>query len=562
VNSRPIIKVEDTYIYVDWRYSQANGSRFGKDERLRGKSVELFCSVFLILALIVPSLCAVHGYQVTQVKTAIPHLIPQAPTKPYWTYNDSSGYPWTVAVSKDGGTVVEGTYGGMIDVFGRQSNTTLWRYNTGKYVYSVAVSANGSTIVAGGYDNYTRVFSRQSNKTIWQYNTGATVVSVAVSADGNTIVAGGNDSIRVFGRQSNTTIWSYTMPYYVRQVAVSADGNTIVGGGYHAVSVFARQSNVPLWSYTSFGSLQGVYAIAVSADGSTIVTGSDDYYVRAFGRDSNTTLWTYYSLGKVLGVDASSDGTTIAACDLYGHMEVFGRASNLSVFTFNGGAHFGNSIALSSDGSVVACGSYNFAASRAYLFSKTLGLLLDYNVPNSISGFMGPIVGISGDGSLIAYGCQDGKIYVFQYDLVPPVLGTPSISPPNPIGGQNVSISVSATDNLGVSTVTLCYWNTTTSTWHSVAMSLSGAAYEATLGPFHSGDVVSYYVSATDTSGNTVTSPANAPLSYYTFLVGSSSTGAPTPASESVTNVLLGVAIGAVIVIVATLVARGKKSRG
>jgi hypothetical protein len=425
-----------------------------------------------------------------------------------------------VAVSEDGGTIVAGFAGGRINVFGRQNNASIWSYNTGANVFSVAVSSDGSTIVAGGGDGKIHVFGRQSNATIWSYNTGDGVASVAVSSDGSTIVAGGWDyQIHVFGRQSNATLWSFLTP------------------GFFVV-----------WS------------VAVSAGGNTIAAGSQDAYLRVFGRNSNTTLWNYVSVTTVAGVAVSRDGTTISAGDGNGNFRVFSRASNVPLLAFTGG-QISNVVAISSDGSITAFGSNNGADSRAYLFSKTLGLLWDYRVPNDIVTDFGPGVGISGDGSLIAYGCYDNKLYVFQYDSFAPLLGTPSVAPASPVGGQSVTISVSATDNLGISTVTMHIWNATAGSWSSILMSPVGAAYKATVGPFTSGDVVSYYVSATDTSGNDATSPANAPLTYYTLTIGSSTGGAPV-SEWNITTLLIGAGLGALIAIVAVLLmTRGKKSR-
>jgi WD40 repeat protein len=466
-----------------------------------------------------------------------------------------------VSVSEDGATIVAGFGDGKINVYGRQSNTSIWGYNTGIGVLSIGVSANGSTIVAGGSDGKIHVFGRQSNATIWNYNTGAIVLSVGVSADGSTIVAGGNDGrIRVFGRQSNATIWTYNTANVVESVAVSADGNTIVGGGDdYGIHVFGRQSNKTIWNFITPG-FYLVRSVSVSADGDTIAAGAQDGYLRVFGRNTNTTLWYYKTTGIVWGVTVSRDGTTVAAGGSDGFLKVFAHASNATLLNFNTGGFITNVVAMSSDGSTISCGNQMLVGSRASLFSKTLGLLWDYSLPNAVASAYGPNAAISGDGTLIAFGGSDGKLYVFQYDWVAPVLGTPSIAPPSPVGGQSVTISVSATDNLAVSAVTLYYWNAAAGSWSSVAMTLAGAVYKATVGPFSSGDNVGYYISATDTSGNIASSPADAPLSYHTFTVASSSPGAPV--SESMINVLIGVGLGAVIVMVASLVmTRGKKSR-
>jgi WD40 repeat protein len=469
-----------------------------------------------------------------------------------------------VAVSEDGSTVVVGSYDQMIYVFGRQSNATLWKYETTSNVLTVAVSADGSTIVTGvaAPDNTIRVFGRESNTTVWTYKTGSTVDSVAVSADGNTIVAGGSDNkVRVFGRTNNATIWTYTGVDDVRKVAVSADGNTIVTQQYSGtICVFGKASNATIWKYNF---PIWTYDAAVSDDGNTIAAVCG-YFVAVFGRQSNTTVWTYSPSGvsPQYGVSVSRDGTTIATGGSDHIFKVFGRSSNTTLVARDIGGSTYRGIAMSSDGSVIACGSIG-SNPRAFLFSRSLGLLAAYDTGGAVGySSYGPGVAVSGDGSLIAYGCDDDKLYVFQYDTVAPILGIPSVAPSSPVGGQNLNISISVADNIGVSAVTLYYRNTSAGSWSSVVMSLTGAAYKATIGPFSSGDVVSYYTTAGDTSGNTAGSPADAPLSYYTITVGTPAPkGATTPEGIQWTSVLIGAGLGAIIAIVVSFVLlRGKKS--
>jgi hypothetical protein len=195
---------------------------------------------------------------------------------------------------------------------------------------------------------------------------------------------------------------------------------------------------------------------------------------------------------------------------------------------------------------------------KAYLFSKSLGLLWSYDVGGSISGNIGSAVGISGDGPLIAYGCDDNKLYVFQYDTTPPVLGTASVTPSSPVGGQSIDVSTSVTDNVEVSSVTLYYRDASSASWSSVAMSLTGSVYRANIGSFSKGSIIAYYVTAEDASGNTASTPADAPLSYHTLTVGEP------PAAPGVdwTSVLIGAVLGAFIAIIASSVLlRGKKGR-
>jgi len=485
---------------------------------LRTKNRSISMSAFLVLAVILFGLASIQNPQVRQpLSPPRSLLIPPPPSAPYWSYK-TGGDVQAVAVSQDGGTVVAGSYNGKIYLFGRQDNTTLWTYKFALgAIDGVAVSDNGSTIVAGGSDGYIRAFGRESNTTIWAYKASASINSVAISADGNTIVAGGdNHYVYVFGRQNNATIWNYNTTFRVRSVAVSADGSTIVSGDEHYwpfpsygyVRVFGRQTNTTLWTYKA-GIIEGV---AVSANGSTIVAGSDDFIFYVFGRQSNTTIWTYKTSNPAEGVDVSADGNTIAAGSRDGNLTVFARASNATLINYETNSLLYNTVAVSSDGSTIACGGWGSATyslyPRAWLFSKNLGLLWNYNVAGNISdSIWGPAVGISGDGTLIAYGSDNGKIFAFQYDYTPPVLGLPSASPLSPVGGQSIDISISVTDNVGVKLVNLNYKTSDSGYWSSAQMVLSGDIYTATIGPFTSGANVTYYISASDSSDNVASSP-------------------------------------------------------
>nr|MDO8135048.1 WD40 repeat domain-containing protein [Candidatus Njordarchaeum guaymaensis] len=528
--------------------------------RGKNKSISL-ASTFFILAIIAFSICSVQHFQTARPTTQTPQLIPPPPSAPLWTYT-TGGYVRAVAVSEDGSTIVAGSYDNKIYVFGRQSNATMWTYKTSSDIYNVAVSANGSTIVAGaaGPDNTIRVFGKQSNTTIWTYRTGSIVWSVAVSADGNTIAAGSADRmIRVFSRQDNATIWAYYAdPMF--SVAVSADGNTIVGGDDDRIYVFGRKDNTTMWTYKSGYNL---FDVAVSANGNTVVAGCKDStydnYVRVFSRQSNTTLWNFGAgTNEFFDVAVSSDGTTIGAGCYDHHLRVFERTSNASLVDYDTGRAILRSLSVSSDGSTIACGSGPTALS----YSKSYGPLWSYVVPSDIGSTSGESVAISGDGSVGVYGCSDNKLYVFQYDTTPPVLGSPSVFPSSPVGGQNVNVSVSVTDNVEISGVYLYYWNISSSSWSSVAMSHTGAAYKATVGPFSSGEVVSYYVAARDTSGNTAGSPADAPLSYYTITIGTPPLEeTATPEGIQWTSVVIGAGLGVIIAMIVSLAAmRGKRS--
>ena len=524
-------------------------------------------SALLILAVFALGVFNVQGYQATQPGFASKY-VPPAPTAPYWFYR-THGSVEAVAVSRDGATVVAGSSypDHKVYVFGRQTNTTLWTYNfNAGDITAVAASDNGSTIVAGGYQ-YVRVFGRQSNATIWTYKTSSEINSVAISGDGNTTAAGGDDgNIYVFGGQSNTTIWTYNTNARIYSVAVSADGSTIVSGdgsSYGHVRAFGRQSNATLWTYKAGSYIQRV---AVSANGSTVVAGSFDFRVYVFGRQSNTTIWTYRMANPADCVSVSADGNTIAAGCMTGNLTVFARAGNTTLINYNTNSEVFSAVAASSDGSTIACGGWgrpiHGSYPRARLFSRNLGLLWSYNVGGNIStSIWGPAAGISGDGTLAAYGSDNDMISVFQYDYIPPVLGSPTVSPSTPLAGEPISISISVTDNHIVSFVALYYKVNGAGSWSEFATTHAGAIYTGTIGPFSYGDNVTYYFNATDGYSSAV-SPSNAPLSCYSFLVGQASSGGGGEGTGPLSIIILASVVGVVVIVsIVILIQRGKTSR-
>lgn len=205
--------------------------------------------------------------------------------------------------------------------------------------------------------------------------------AVALSADGKTLavgalyddVSGNTDqgSVTVFGRSGKSWIEEKVLvtengsaeDWFGYSVALSADGNTLAIGAVYAdvngnkdegaVSVFARSGGA--WSLQKTvnissgiaGDLFG-YAVALSADGSTLAVGaiSDD-------------------------VGANVD---------QGSVSVFARTGTAwkeqQVITLDNGAasgNFGWSVSLSTDGNTLAAGGPNQGAGRAAVFTRSGG---------------------------------------------------------------------------------------------------------------------------------------------------------------------------------------------
>ena len=205
--------------------------------------------------------------------------------------------------------------------------------------------------------------------------------AVALSADGKTLAVGalyddvsGNadqGSVTVYGRSGKSWVEEKVLvaengsaeDWFGYSVAVSTDGNTLAIGAVYAdvngnkdegaVSVFARSGGA--WSLQKTLNISGGtagdlfgYAVALSADGSTLAVGaiSDD-------------------------VNANVD---------QGSVSVFARTGTAwkeqQVITLDNGTasgNFGWSVSLSTDGNTLAAGGPNQGAGKAAVFTRSGG---------------------------------------------------------------------------------------------------------------------------------------------------------------------------------------------
>ncbi len=247
---------------------------------------------------------------------------------------------WSVAISSDGNTILEGGRTGAFWVFTRSGGVwtqqglrlvgTGW---VGDYVYqgaSVAISSDGNTAIEGGYfDNYDAgavwIFTRSGSvwtqlgpKIIGSGSLGTDVFqgySVAISSEGSTFVEGGpfdnsNDgAFWIFTRSGG--VWTQQGPKLEgtgsvgnssqgESVAISSDGNNVVESGFYdnngvgAIWVFKRSGGV----WTQQGSkLVGTGAVGTSQQGSSVAISSEGTLIEGgyFDNNQHGAAWVFYN---------------------------------------------------------------------------------------------------------------------------------------------------------------------------------------------------------------------------------------------------------------------------
>ncbi len=356
----------------------------------------------------------------------------------------------SVAVSADGSTVVFGAIGD--DDMGTDSGAAyVFRWNGSSWVqvpklmandgvggecfgHSVAVSADGNTVVVGAYQDD----SNKGSAYVYRWNGSSYDQaqwltadvrgaydqfgwSVAVSADGGTVVVGAKygdgrvaDSGSAFVYRWNGTSYAQAPKlkaddgavndYFGVSVSVSGDGGTVVVGANGDDSA-KGSAYVYRWNGSTYEQSQKLTAsdgatsdnfglsVAVSGDGNTVVvgaTGDDDK-----GTDSGAAY--------VFRVNGSSWGEMkLTASD--------GEASD----------NFGQSVAISADGSKVVTGAYRDDSNKgsAYVhrwngssYDQSRKLMLSDGLAG---GCFGWCVAVSGDGGTVVAGANTGSYDFFS----------------------------------------------------------------------------------------------------------------------------------------------------
>jgi WD40 repeat protein len=203
-------------------------------------------------------------------------------------------------------------------------NTTvkLWRVSDGTHlrtleglsfnVYSVAFSADGQTVAAGSLNDLK--LWRVSDGMLLQNLEGHTshVYSVAFSADGQTLASASSDDTVKLWQVSDGKPLQDLKANGFSSVAFSPNSQTLAAGGERTVYLWRVSDGELLHELRGHTDVVG--SVAFSADGQTLVSGSNDIEVRRWQVSDGTRLYTLEETeAKVQFVQFAADGRTMVA---------------------------------------------------------------------------------------------------------------------------------------------------------------------------------------------------------------------------------------------------------
>lgn len=167
---------------------------------------------------------------------------------------------------------------------GRLIDTAQTPNGEGRQLLGVALSPDGRSVATASLDGRVHIWDA---RTLRVRATGmARTWRVAFSPDGSLVAAPTGAHVLMFDAQTGKTTRDIPLTSPVSQLVFSPDGARLIAGGSKRVHVLDVASGRQLASY-SVGILE---ALAISPDGSLLVTGNDDPQVRLWRADTGAPL--------------------------------------------------------------------------------------------------------------------------------------------------------------------------------------------------------------------------------------------------------------------------------
>jgi len=326
-----------------------------------------------------------------------------------------------VALTNDGKYLAAKTFKHIYLFDTSNPEKPMWQYickECGESKGGVAISKDGSKIIAS-IGEKVLAFNKSSNNPAWEYQTRG-AYNVAISQDGKymAVATMGEESnlnsnlLILWNDQSGKPLWQYHSSGNFHDVSLSADGKYIAastGCPDRRFYVFSRDSNTPLIKSDMLTRDSPVHRAKISADGSLAAVGSesDAGAVFLFKTDSKEPVWKFPTQNgsSVRALNFTPDGKFIGAATFGGQAYIFekDKSSPIATWVVNNAAL--GAMDISNDGSFIAVGGTN---KKLYIFEKGSPMGKDI----SFNEYVGE-VDISGNGKYIAAG-TDGSVYFFE----------------------------------------------------------------------------------------------------------------------------------------------------
>ena len=273
----------------------------------------------------------------------------------------------SVDISPDSSFVAVGSSNRGLSLLSRDGRT-IWGPSNVRSPADVEFTSNGLYIAVGDHDGNVSLVARNGEK-MWSYKTSESdnIMSVAASEDGSYIVAGSDDNNVYFFNREGHMLWNYKTGNHVQTVDISNDGLSVVAGNYDAIVFFFNRNGEVQWSHKDNRYSGQIQMVSFSDDGSYIVVGKSGN-VFLFTQNGDK-LWGNEIYGGPRDVAISTDSSYVLSARR--GVSLF-NIKGEKVWDYNMDPSTVNKVAISSDGSYVATGSYIATSTSPYGYNVNL----------------------------------------------------------------------------------------------------------------------------------------------------------------------------------------------
>lgn len=281
----------------------------------------------------------------------------------------------------------------------------------------IDISGDGSKIIAA-FGERIALFDKSNNRPVWMYDKAGNSYNVAISRDGRYAAAAtaGEESnvnsnlIILWNVQNSTPLWQYHAAGNFHDVSLSANGDFIsssTGCPDRRFYLFSKDSNKPLIKSDPLTRDSPVHRAKISADGTLMAVGSesDAGAVFLFSKDEGQ-VWKFPAPqgSSVRALNFTPDGKYIGTATFGGDAYIFDKDKNVPIASWKVNASLGG-IDIADDGSFIAAGGTD---NKLYIFDRKTKSKTEIPFSEYIEE-----VDISANGKYIAAG-TGGSVYFFE----------------------------------------------------------------------------------------------------------------------------------------------------
>ncbi|MDQ1266793.1 MAG: Choice-of-anchor protein [Bacteroidota bacterium] len=327
--------------------------------------------------------------------------------------DQNPGYISSIAWSPDGSKIVCGAIDSVLNIWDANSYTLIKELHGFIGVCwsnTVAWSPDGKYIAGGNGDNTIKIWDANTG-TLLRTLSGHTnnIRTISWNSAGTKIASGSQDfSVKIWNASTGSLL--YTLPGhtdYVYSVAWSPDDSKVISGsGDETIKIWNANTGSLIKNYTAHNGY--ISSVSYSSDGLRFVSGSSDGTFKIW--DANTyelKLTMYVNSVELISLLWDSAGTKIYCCNSEG-IKIWDAKTGSLLKSFLGHNPLYRALSWRPDRSILAVGSryYNvdFVELKTYRIIKSLNYNSDYSVC------------WSPDGSRIAVGYADSKIFIWDYN--------------------------------------------------------------------------------------------------------------------------------------------------